>query len=381
MPALIVPDKIYYIASAIITLIVLLGIYLMSKVEKAYGGNALSAVAMALAIGLTLIKYDVFGSDVRTALIVIIAGMLVGSALGIWITYAVKMIQMPQTVALLNGFGGGASALVASLTLITVEDASTFSLVTGVLALVVGLVTLFGSLVAAAKLQGIMGSKPVILQGHSAFTIISLVASFVLCGVILFVKPIPVIIAASITSIAFGILFSIRVGGADMPITISLLNSFSGVAGSIAGLAIGDVLLVAIGGIVGASGLILTQIMCRAMNRHLFDILLGKTSTPAKKSSKKSVTSDIKTDDSTGDVEDTVKEVIEEVAKEVIDEMKGATKTESGISALLKNAKDVIFVPGYGMALAQAQSLVKQLADGLEANGVTTRYAIHPVAG
>ena len=356
----LLPDTVYYIISAVLVLGVLLGIYLMSKVEKAYSGNTISAVSMALAIILTMFQYNVFGADVRTGLIVVIAAMLVGSAIGAWIATKVKMIQMPQTVALLNGFGGGASAFVAALTLLTVKEASGFALCTGMLALVVGIVTLVGSLVAAAKLQGIMKSKPVILPGHSPLTMISLFGSLALCVLIIFFADsamIPLVIIGLVLSCAFGLLFSIRVGGADMPITISLLNSFSGVAGSIAGLAIGDVLLVAVGGIVGASGLILTQIMCKAMNRSLMDILLGKTAAPAKKSEPKA----------------------EAPAEEKKEEPKEEKKNDVG--TILREAKEVIIVPGYGMALAQAQANVKQLADKLTANGANVRYAIHPVAG
>ena len=359
------PDLVYYIASAVLVFGVLIGIYLMSKVEKAHVGNSLSAVSMALAIVLTMIKYEVFGSDVRTALVVVVVSMLVGSAIGLWITKKVKMIQMPQMVALLNGFGGGASALVGALTLFTDKQADAFSVSTAMLALVVGVVTLVGSLVAAAKLEGLMKSKPVVLPGHSVLTAVSLVGSLAFCVVPIFVPALlPLAIVAFVLSFAFGLLFSIRVGGADMPITISLLNSFSGVAGAIAGLAIKDVLLVAVGGIVGASGLILTQIMCKAMNRSLFDILLGKTSSHGKKAEKPA-------------------EKPAEKKAEVKKEEPACEKKEEGnpLSEVLKTAKDVIFVPGYGMALAQAQSLVKQLEDKLEKNGANVRYAIHPVAG
>ncbi|MBO5185000.1 MAG: NAD(P)(+) transhydrogenase (Re/Si-specific) subunit beta, partial [Clostridia bacterium] len=365
------PDLFYYIASAVLVFGVLVGIYLMSKVEKAHIGNSLSAVSMALAIALTMVKYEVFGTDVRTALIVIIVSMLLGAAIGAWITKKVKMIQMPQMVALLNGFGGGASALVGGLTLFTDKQADSFSVFTAMLALVVGVVTLVGSLVAAAKLQGIMKSKPVVLPGHSVMTAVSLVGSLAVCVVSIFVPAlIPLAIAAFVLSFAFGLFFSIRVGGADMPITISLLNSFSGVAGAIAGLAIKDILLVAVGGIVGASGLILTQIMCRAMNRSLFDILLGKTSSHGKKAEKgeKSVAVE----------ENEPESKAEPVKEEPVPEIK---KPGDPLSSVLKTAKDVIIVPGYGMALAQAQALVKQLEDKLEKNGANVRYAIHPVAG
>jgi H+-translocating NAD(P) transhydrogenase subunit beta len=360
------PDIIYYVASAFLVLMVLIGIYLMSKVEKAYFGNSLSAVSMALSIALTMIKYEVFGSDVKSALAVIIISLLIGAAIGAWITKKVKMIQMPQMVALLNGFGGGASALVGALTLFT-GDKDAFSVSTAVLAIVVGVVTLIGSLIAAAKLQGIMKSKPVVLKGHSFLTALSLIGSLAVCVAVIFVSAyVPIAIIAFVLSFAFGLLFSIRVGGADMPITISLLNSFSGVAGAIAGLAIKDVLLVAIGGVVGASGLILTQIMCKAMNRSLFDILLGKTSSHGKKAEKPA---EVKAPE------------IKEEEKEEVKETPEEEKEENSLSAILKNAKDVIFVPGYGMALAQAQALVKQLEDKLEKNGATVKYAIHPVAG
>ncbi len=362
------PDLIYYISSAILVLGVLVGIYLMSKVEKAHIGNSLSAVSMVLAIALTMVKYEVFGSDVRTALVVIVVSMLIGSGIGAWITKKVKMIQMPQMVALLNGFGGGASALVGALTLFSDKEADAFSIFTAMLALVVGVVTLIGSLIAAAKLEGIMKSKPVALPGHSILTVVSLVGSLAVCVAAIFVHALlPLAVAAFVLSFAFGLFFSIRVGGADMPITISLLNSFSGVAGAIAGLAIKDVLLVAVGGIVGASGLILTQIMCRAMNRSLFDILLGKTSSHGKKADK----------EKTEEKSDIEKEAVPKKAETLPEDKKPADP----LSSVLKNAKDVIFVPGYGMALAQAQSLVKQLEDKLEKNGANVRYAIHPVAG
>ena len=359
----------YYIISAILVLGVLLGIYLMSKVEKAYNGNLISAVCMAAAIILTMLQYEVFGPDVKAALVVIIIAMLIGGAIGAWIAKKVKMIQMPQTVALLNGFGGGASAFVAALTLLAGLDPASktlwFDIFTGMLALVVGIVTLVGSLVAASKLQGIMKSKPVVIKGHSPLTMVALFGSLILCVVAIFAPNamIAFIVVGLLLACAFGLLFSIRVGGADMPITISLLNSFSGVAGSIAGLAIGDVLLVAVGGIVGASGLILTQIMCKAMNRSLLDILLGKTSAGAAKKAEPKA------------------EVKAEEPKEEPKVEEAPKADKPSVGSLLKNAKDVIIIPGYGMALAQAQANVKQLADKLEANGAKVRYAIHPVAG
>ena len=198
------------------------------------------------------------------------------------------MIEMPQLVALLNGLGGAASAVVGITSLVLAGKAfglDAFSLTTSALAVAVGLITLSGSLIAAGKLHRLLPQKPIVLKGHQALTVTLLSLTVILVALTGILVPTGVmnakylwilLIANVLISTAFGLVFSIRVGGADMPITISLLNSFSGVAGAIAGLALHDILLVAVGGIVGASGLILTQIMCKAINRSLIDILLGK---------------------------------------------------------------------------------------------------------
>lgn len=344
-------DIVYYILCAILTFGVLLGIALMSKVKTAVMGNGLSAICTALAVLATLYKYEIL-SD---AYLWIFMG--VGLVIGLIGAYKVKMIEMPQAVALLNGLGGAASALVALITLKEVTDLDTFSSITSGLAIVVGIITLTGSLVAGAKLHKLISQKPVIWKGHqSIITVTLLLMAITTIGIV--VSPIGntinwlFIISCFIISGFFGIAFAIRVGGADMPITISLLNSLSGVAGSIAGMAIGDPLLVAVGGVVGASGLLLTQIMCKAMNRHLADILLGKTSVKGM--------SDTKSNDPAED---------------------GKEQTASIDSIKLSDAKKVIIVPGYGMALAQAQDHIKRLTDKLEGNGADVKFGIHPVAG
>jgi NAD(P) transhydrogenase subunit beta len=241
-----------------------------------------------------------------------------------------------------------------------------FSNVTAVLAIIVGLVTLVGSLVAAGKLHKLLSQRPVIWKNHSIILNFSLVLLAISVIYSVFVGNVLdsstdiviILLISIIVSAIFGYAFSIRVGGADMPITISLLNSLSGVAGAIAGMAISDILLVSVGGIVGASGLFLTQIMCRSMNRSLMDILTGKTSVLGKKT-----------------VES--QPIGEGLQVEVSEKQPDKPSTEE----ILRTAKSVIIVPGYGMALAQAQHLVRQLADKLEANGAEVRYAIHPVAG
>ncbi len=355
LSVLFMSNLIYYIFSGILVVAVLAGIYLMSKVKLSVIGNRLSLVAMVLGIILVLIKNSIL------PVYVLYIAMAVGVALGIFIGYKVKMIQMPQLVALLNGFGGGASAIVGAFALLGI-GASTdyFSLFTSALAITIGAVTLLGSLVAAGKLHRILPQKPIIVKGHQAYLISSIVLT-VITIVLSTIKVLPgnyiiiPLVLNMLFSSAFGVLFSIRVGGADMPITISLLNSFSGVAGAIAGLAIGDLLLVAIGGIVGASGLLLTQIMCKAINRSLMDILLGKTSSTGNKQAVKAEA---------------------KVESVVVEEQKAVDPI-----SVLRAAKKVIIVPGYGMAIAQAQHSVKALATLLKDNGAEVKYAIHPVAG
>ena len=376
------PDIIYLVISSVLIIAVLLGIFLMSKVKKSRLGNGLSAISMLLAIILVLIHTKVFDFSKDTAtlitgLAVIFLGLLTGSIIGYVLSKRVKMIQMPQMVALLNGLGGIASALVGIVSFALAGkngfSGDIFTSLTSSLAVSVGLITLFGSLVAAGKLHRVLPQKPIILKNHQALTISLLcltIITIILSGLLIplgIIEPIYMISLLTfniVFSTLFGVVFSIRVGGADMPITISLLNSLSGVAGAIAGLALHDMLLVAIGGIVGASGLILTQIMCKAINRKLFDILFSKG---AKKENKQ-IDNNV--------VVETKEKAVENKQEETKNE-----KEEKDELAPLREAKDVIIVPGYGMAIAQAQHLVKKMADYLVSNGTKVRYAIHPVAG
>lgn len=355
-------STLYYIICAVLSVTVLLGISMMSKVKTAVWGNIISAISVFTGIVVTLLYNQII--SVGSIYVYMLIGVIIGSTFAV----RVKMIQMPQLVALLNGVGGLASALVGILTLLgvgqLVSDFPVFSDVTAVLAIVVGVVTLVGSLVAAGKLHRLLSQRPVVWKNHSVVLNLSLVLLAVSVIYAAFVgnvfgasTDVTIILLISIVvSALFGFAFSIRVGGADMPITISLLNSLSGVAGAIAGMAIGDILLVSVGGIVGASGLFLTQIMCRSMNRNLMDILTGKTT--IKKSSSP----------------------VEEI-KEEVSEKQPENRGNLSDGEILKAAKSVIIVPGYGMALAQAQHWVRQLADKLAANGADVRYAIHPVAG
>ena len=371
------------IISAILSVLVLAGISMMSKVRTAVAGNLLSAFAMLCGIVATLLFAGVV--SVWTIYVSILIGALVGSLLAA----RVQMIQMPQTVALFNGLGGGASALVG---LLSVQGDSAFVRFTALLAVAVGMVTLVGSLVAAGKLHRVLPQKPVVWKGHALCTLLFLVLTlaFVVAGIFVQGTALTVcLVGALVFASLFGLWFSLRVGGADMPITISLLNSLSGVAGSIAGMAIGDVFLVAVGGIVGASGLLLTQIMCRAMNRKLMSILTGGTMTPP--APQTPVIEENENEElirRVMDLEKKIKELeamvadLEARVKALDGQLNAAPAEEAPTAAsVLSKAKDVIIVPGYGMALAQAQHQVRQLADKLESRGARVRFAIHPVAG
>ena len=347
---------------AVLSVLVLVGLSLQSKVRSAAAGNFLAMGAMIAAIIYTIIEYSAAGKAV------VWIGLAIGLIIGLVWAFKVKMVQMPQTVGLLNGIGGLASAMVGSFELLS-SGKTLFTYATSGLAVAVGCITFMGSLIAALKLAGKMNGRPKILPGHSTICTSLLIAGVV--GIIMGcfeALRIPAFIIIALSTLAFGYFFAIRVGGADMPITISLLNSLSGVAGAIAGMAIYNILLVAIGGIVGSSGVLLTQIMCRAMNRKLSSILLGKSVVkpaakpdPAKEKVKANTPVPVK------EAEPAVPEP--------------APAEEPAAVPTLADVKDLIIVPGYGMALSQAQHKVKELADMMEKKGCRVRYAIHPVAG
>ncbi len=340
----------------------LYGIKLMSSPKKAVKGNLLGAFSMLFAILVTLISHGIISQGILW--ISLAAGGLIGYMLAI----KVAMIQMPQLVALLNGMGGGASAVTAFVVLGNTYGDSIITRFTGGLALLVGCVTLSGSMIAAAKLDQRIKQQPVILHGHTFLTFVVLF----LMGIFLFftttapwgtIKLLSILTLVS--ALIFGILFTIRIGGADMPITISLLNSFSGLAGSIAGFAIRNPLLVAVGAIVGAAGFILTRIMCRAMNRSLLEVVLTKTTIAS--------TGQISQEEKKKGGPDTA--IPETTANNE------RTKSKEIQVSFLRKAQKVVIVPGYGMALSQAQNEVKQLYDKLLELGKDVKFAIHPVAG
>jgi len=339
------------------------GVRLMNSPKTARTGNLLGAACMLIAIITTMISNEI------VSLNILWISLVFGAVIGYFLAVHVTMTRIPQLVALLNGSGGAASAIVAFVVLAgssaTISGITKF---TGAVALVVGSVTLGGSLVAAAKLDGKITTLPIILRGHFILNLLTLTVTVILIPLATFSSSstaTTLSVLLILTSLIFGILFSIRVGGADMPIAISLLNSLSGIAAATVGLAISNLLLVVVGAIVGSAGIVLTQIMCRAMNSSVLDVLMGKTalSTPAQ-----TAANSIQQDDSTQTARST------QTAENISDAM---NKTVSIIGA----AEKIIIVPGYGMALAQAQVQLKQLFTILEDRGKQVKFAIHPVAG
>ena len=353
-------DTVFYILSAVLSAAVLLGIHWMSKVETAVRGNRLSALAMLCAIIITFIKHDLLGiSDIWI-------GLAAGSLISLVIVKRTKMIAMPQLVGLLNGLGGFASAGAAILMLGYGRNIGAFERVTALLGMAVGAFTFSGSVVAAGKLHRLLPQKPVVFPAHRLLLAASIILMALLAVLALIVPSAQMAMAWLLlaASLIFGLLFALPVGGADMPITISLMNSTSGVAAAITGMAIGDVLLVSVGGIVGASGLLLTRIMCRAMNRRLSGILLSRSAAPQSRGQEAAP----------APIQELPAE--EEAARDV-----PAAASQEDLPGWLAAAKSVIIIPGYGMAVSQAQEQVKALHDALEKGGRIVRFAIHPVAG
>jgi NAD(P) transhydrogenase subunit beta len=349
---------IYLIAS----ILFIFGIKQLSSVKTARQGNLISAIGMLIAIVATLFDQKIVNYEL------IIIGLIIGSIVGAIFALKVEMTAMPQMVALLNGFGGGASLLVAVADYYKEAPSEVYIAVSIFLSVLVGGVTFTGSLVAFGKLQGIVTEKAVVYKFQHPINLLLLILT-IIGGIILSMDQSNasqimssiglgslvgenMLIIISILSLIIGVLIVIPIGGADMPVVISLLNSYSGIAAAMTGFVLGNAVLIITGSLVGASGIILTNIMCKSMNRSLINVMLGGFG---------STTS--------GKAQAGAKEiVIKEVGSEEL-------------AMMLDGASNVIIVPGYGMAVAQAQHVVKELMDELEKRGVNVRFAIHPVAG
>ncbi|MBW2279137.1 MAG: NAD(P)(+) transhydrogenase (Re/Si-specific) subunit beta [Deltaproteobacteria bacterium] len=322
----------------------------LSSPKTAPSGNMLAAVGMFIAIVATLLDQEIVRFEG------IVAGAVVGAVIGGITAYRVQMTAMPQMVAAFNGFGGGASALVAGAELIRLDLAGTPpDLVVSipiVLGTVIGAVTLTGSGIAFAKLQELMSGAPTVYPGQQIVNgLLSL--GLIALAVTLVLAPEDLRLFWGLLALAglLGILLVIPIGGADMPVVISLLNSYSGLAACATGFVINNQGLVICGSLVGASGIILTQIMCRAMNRSLANVLFGAFGAAPTAGVSTSATGTVK------------------------------AGTPDDAAMILDAARSVIIVPGYGLAVAQAQHAVRELGTLLLERGINVRYAIHPVAG
>ncbi|XOV88904.1 MAG: NAD(P)(+) transhydrogenase (Re/Si-specific) subunit beta [Pseudomonadota bacterium] len=319
------------------------GLKMLGSPATARRGNLLSSIGMLIAViaGLT--------AEGIVAYQWIIVGVVVGTIIGAAAARLVAMTSMPEMVALFNGSGGAASLLVGWSTLYSGET-STFTAVTILLAILIGGVTFTGSLVAYGKLSETIGSAATVFSGQRIVNSL-LLAALIGSGVMLCLDPAPDSIwlySVLALSLLLGIMAVIPIGGADMPVVISLLNSYSGLAACAAGFAINNNILIVAGSLVGASGIILTNIMCKAMNRSLANVLFSGFGA--------------------------VKQ-----GKAIEGEVKPISVQDAYY--ILEAASNVCFVPGYGMAVAQAQHVVKELGQILEKNGAEVSYAIHPVAG
>jgi H+-translocating NAD(P) transhydrogenase subunit beta len=343
------------ISYLVATILFFLGLKYLGSPATARKGNAIAAAGMLLAITATLFYQHVLNYSL------ILAGITVGSAIGAIGAYRVAMTAMPQMVGLLNGLGGGASTLIAVGEFWRLMDAGILSSfdnrITTVLSIAIGGITLTGSLVAFAKLQELVSGAPVTFPFQQQLNF-ALLGVFVVGSVFLVQAPhnMPLFLSLTGISLLLGVLLTIPIGGADMPVVISLLNSFSGIAASAAGFVLMNNMLIVAGALVGASGIILTQIMCKGMNRTLASVIFGAFGSSS--SSKSSGAQ------SGGQQDRTTRQIDPEEC-----------------AMMLGYARSVVIVPGYGMAVAQAQHAVRELSDQLSRLGVEVKYAIHPVAG
>ncbi len=340
-------ENILYLISASMFI---LGIKRLASPATARNGNRLSSIAMLIAIVVTVLKYT------DTNFQWIILGLIIGSFIGVILSKYVQMTDMPQLVAVFNAFGGAASAIVAMYEVVfqSSVDQTTFVLASVAFATIVGSVTFTGSFIAFGKLQEIFTTKPILLPLRNFINVL-LIFAVLLLGILLCIPEFSDVNYLYILvgiSLILGILIVIPIGGADMPVVVALLNSYSGIAGAGAGFVLGNPVLIISGSLVGASGLILTRIMTKAMNRSLLNVMLGGFGSEEGSSSSG-----------------------EEETRPV------TSLTSEDAAMILGYAESVIFVPGYGLAVAQAQHQINELSTLLKDKGVSVKFAIHPVAG
>ncbi|MDQ1682764.1 MAG: H+-translocating transhydrogenase subunit beta [Frankiaceae bacterium] len=335
-----------------------LGLHFMNSPATARRGSQLSAAAMTVGIVTTIVVLAKAHVITGTGVAVLASGLLIGGAVGLWMARTVQMTQMPQLVSLFNAAGGGAATLVAFVAILAepggINQANSTVVVATLLDVAIGCVTFSGSIIAAGKLHGVVPGQPLIFKGSRAVSIV--LALVVVAGAITLLTGhggMPVLVAIAVAALGFGVTMVLPIGGADMPVVISLLNAFTGIAVAMAGFALDSLVLITAGALVGASGGILTKLMADAMNRSLMAIMLGGFGTS-------------------------------DTAVGAVTAGSGAPVRQSSaddIAIQLAYAERVVIVPGYGLAAAQAQHELVALANALEAHGVSVSYAIHPVAG
>ena len=337
-------SNIFYVLAAVLFI---LGIKKLSHPKTARNGNFIAASGMLIAILATLLSYGAIDLQM------IFIGMIIGSIIGATFALKVEMTQMPQMVAIFNGFGGSASALVAAAEFLKTGDATTFTYSTIVISIFVGTLTFTGSFIAFGKLQGFISGQPIVFPGQQLINALFALA-LLATGFFIVQEPnqMNYFYGVIIISAILGITLTIPIGGADMPVVISLLNSYSGVAAAATGFVLMNNGLIISGALVGASGLILTNIMCKGMNRSLANVIFGAVGLEQESSQGGS------------EKEVTIKSYSTEEAAMIFDA-----------------AEKIIVVPGYGLAVAQAQHAVREVAEFLEGKDKQVLYAIHPVAG
>ncbi|OUS16225.1 NAD synthetase [Gammaproteobacteria bacterium 50_400_T64] len=344
-------DLIYLISAVFF----ILGIKGLTKPKTAVRGNMLSAIGMLIAVVITLLDKSIVSYEY------IIAGVLVGGAIGGIMATRIQMTSMPQMIALLNGCGGGASlGLAAASYLLTSGGEGYESGVMGgiavsfvMLTVLIGSVTMTGSLVAFAKLQELISGQSIGFTGIKFLNAALFISAITMLGMLCFDPTNSTLFWGLIAAACIlGITIVLPIGGADMPVVIALLNSYSGIAAAAAGFIMGNTVLIVSGSLVGASGLILTQIMCVAMNRSLTNVLFG-----------------------------VMAEGSEAIDADEVYAGKVKSAQAEEIAMILETARRVVIVPGFGMAMAQAQHAVRELSDVMEDKGIEVEFAIHPVAG
>ena len=334
--------NIFYLISAVCFI---LGIKKLSHPKTARSGNTIAAVGMLIAI--ITVLYQEFISTNQMDWNIIFIGVAIGIIIGMFAAIKVEMTQMPQLVAIFNGFGGGASAFIASSEFLFKNEPSLIIM----FSVVIGTLTFTGSFIAFGKLQGLVSSKPITYPGQQFINAIIVIGLLSLSFILVFNNgTINYFYLILLLSALVGITLTIPIGGADMPVVISLLNSYSGIAAAGTGFVLNNNALIISGALVGASGLILTQIMCKGMNRSLSNVIFGAVG-----------------GETQGGGE----------AQEL--NIKSYSTEEAAM--IFEAAEKVIIVPGYGLAVAQAQHSVREVAEWLEEQGKEVLYAIHPVAG